>query len=296
MPLPWRPSIAALRKRAQLATAWAKRLPMPVAFEPPKDRHPIDVGDAGIDGHYTKMLGLLRDATSEIIVNAIVWRWFLTFPLGTVIYRISPNITVIGLIGIALAVWTFSAWQPVAKSAWHAVRWLTLESQGLQWVTVNGHKVRVVLRRADGETRYDRTLRKERVDQEVSCIRHRNESLKREISPLIRSVVTFLILPLIFSFIFELMGPGVRTFFEHWHVEPIFLYFFFYGVVVISAVPVIWTLFDGFVHWTGAQFIPGAKVFDPPVAETSLETIQAQGVHGLVPIMDPIEGARRMAE
>ena len=260
----------------------------------------IDVGADGIYGFYAQLRSQLATHLAPALILLGVWLWAVTWPQGFFIYELTPDVSVVGIIKLALALFAAKSWWHVVKGLWFGLRWLRLEAQGLHWVQLNEHSYRVTFYRSDGSLQYDKLTRQQRLDQEVSSIRHRRQVLLRGAPVLAALVIGFLLIPAGIDVVnAELRyfdwGASVIGFLQDWHeVEAVQWLWFFFGIVP-KAVPVALVVLDELIYRSGAQFIPGAKVLDPVRPPRTLESIHDQRVHGAADFVPADDAANRMS-
>ncbi len=93
--------------------------------------------------------------------------------------------------------------------------------------------------------------------------------------------IGYFFIQLAFGLAYEVVNrPDVEAFLTKWDAVAIAQWFWFYLLVVPPLVGVALTIFESFVYATGAQYIPGAKLVDPPISEKTLETIREERAHG----------------
>jgi hypothetical protein len=241
----------------------------------------INVGRLGISGNHDLMVGLIRrNAHLAVIANGL-WAFERSLPPDLEIYRISPHLTVALLLLVALTLWTARIYGRLMVAAWYGLRWLSLEWTGVQWVRKNDHNFRVTFYRPkDGSIKIDATTRLERLEHELSAIEERRVRILTEGAKLLVYVAIYALIPAGYVFSYELMNAEVHRFLDQWHFVRYAQVLWFYLMIVPVLVTISLTAFDWLTYICGAQFVPGAKMHDPVIADKTLETMRAEGVHG----------------
>lgn len=259
----------------------------------------IDVGSGGITGWYKQMVGGLRANLASAIISLGLWQWVLSWPPH--LLQISPGLSVPGIIKFFLMLWTLSVWGKIAISGWHGWLWLRLEAAGMHWVRLNDNVYRVTFWRRDGNLQFDRSTWHHRLDEEISCLRHRRTAILREGGHLAALAAIFLLIAAVFDFLYREIayldgGRSLVSFLRHWNLAGVVLWLWFFFVIVPKSVEVGLIVLDEFVYRLGAQFVPGAKVRDRMLPPKTLETVRAQKVHGAADFVRAGEAARQMSE
>lgn len=265
----------------------------------PKDNlEPRDftVGPRGVSGHYSVMMTNLRTKLPEAILVVGVWLFAATVP-PTIDYRISPHITVALILKLALLYWTVKVGWPLVKAVWYGLRWLALEIRGVQWVTRNDHELRVTFYRVrDGSLQFDGTPRTARLQEELNASQNRKSALLREGWKTVLCAVGYFLIPFAFSLAYEIARqPEAQAFLARWNAIGVAEWFWFYLLIIPPLVGFVLTLFESAVYLTGAQYIYGAKLTDPPKPEKTLETIRDEQAHGNAEFVPPDAAAEQLS-
>jgi len=295
--------------------------------------HNFSVGSRGISGHYDTMLGKFRDGTAAAIFTLACWSWVLSWPSHSVIVQIGPVLTGARLVVIALLIWTVRAWWPIAVGFFYRFMWRRLERQGLHTTVVNDHTFRVTLyRMSDNSLIYDGTTQASRLTQEVSSNQRRRTKIFEELKVLGVGLLILLALPIVAWLFPILIGPKADAAvvhvtnyininelisqsqtdapdFANWlrrrdvygilaplRASSMLVWFLWWGGIIPALSDLCWTLYDGYVHHSGNQFIPAAKVAERWVPAKTLDTVRQERVHGDAAFVDPGEAARSMSE
>jgi hypothetical protein len=260
----------------------------------------IDVGPDGIYGFYARMRSQLSADLPSAFVWAGLWLWVLSWPSEFVIYQVTPDISVVGIIKVVLGLSSAQlAWRLV-KALSFGLRWLRLEAQGLYWIERNEHSYRVTLLRRDGSFQFNTLTWEQRLDQEVSSVRHRRQAFLRDGPALIIRVVGFVLIPTAINLAYHELsyfewGRAVVTFLRDWKAVGVVEWLWFFFCIVPGAVALGLLAVDELTYRAGAQFVPGAKVLDPPRPPRTLESVHAQKFHGAADFVPADDAADHMS-
>jgi hypothetical protein len=288
----------------------------------------FNVGSRGITGHYDTMLGRLRDGTPKAVVVLAAWAWVMSWPPDTVIAKLGPVLTVAMVIKLGFLLWSVQVAVPILVGLWYGWRWRVLEHRGLQTIIRNDNRIRVTYyRRRDDSMLFDETTEQQRVAQEFQVNHQRRATVASELKQLALAFCILIGLPLAFwafpiitgwhiDFLRQpfdvdamvaraqthprlaewLSRPDVHDILGRISIEGLTIWWALLSKVIPAMSNLGWTLFSGYAHAIGSQYVPGAKVREQKIAERTMETMRTQKVHGDEGAASPAEAARRMSQ
>lgn len=258
--------------------------------------HDIDVGRAGLTGHYDHLTTSLRGSLPGVILTIGVWIIVLRLP-SSWDAQLAPDISLRAIFLLAVLIWTAKVWWPLLYGLYFGAKWLMLEGQGVEWVVRNDHALRVTYYRcADKSIQFDETPRAQRLNQELQAAQYRKSTLMRSGIQLFAWFAAYIAAPLAFAYLYELLNSDARDFLDRWNAIGAVRWLMFYFLIVPQAVAFLLSVFEIFVYHSGAQFIPGAQLTDPVIREKTMETMREQQTHGAADFVSPDDAAQQMAK
>jgi hypothetical protein len=272
----------------------------------------FDVGPRGISGHYDAMMGGLRQATPRVVLALAAWAWVLTWPSDGRFMAIGPVLTLAFVLKLALLAWTVWAALPLPMAFWHWSKWRALESAGLKTMVRNDHRLRIIaFSRETGRYSLDQTTQAQRMEQTRSVVHNRRARIATAWKRLLVGLAYLIAVPAVCILLPRLTGHHLRFLTAPIHfsslpddadsvlnplsLEGIALWLVFFVVVVPRLSELFWLAYDGHVHESGSQYVPGAKVLEPYIDEPTLDTMRGQNVHGSTAKGPLGEAGRRMS-
>lgn len=296
-----------------------------------QDRYPnrnFDVGSKGISGHYDTMLGHFREHSPKVILVMTIWLWVLFWPRHTVILQLGPKWTLAHVIQLGLLAWTIVIFWPVLLGLFYCLRWIDLEKRGLYAVEKNGQVYRIIYYRLENrQSLHDGMEQSHRFSAERDVNHQRRAALVEEGWHLALALFLLLMIPISLSWIMHHMEPAAlkslaRINIDHWahstrrsspefsrwlmrrDVHGIFSSLTFGGLAMwacfcfLVAKPLTnfgWTVFGGYIHFKGFQYVPGAKVLEGFLKEVTLRDLDDEQVHGSRDFGDAVTAALTMS-
>lgn len=283
----------------------------------------------GFSFAYEQVTMLLKNHAADMARTICIWLWVPTWPAFLFTYRIVDGYSWADALMLALLFWTLQEWVPLFSISRWALRWRKLEKRGVRWTRLNGANYRVSFyRKEDNLLHFDTKTHAERSASELVLAERRKQRffdlLTSSIYPLavlIGIVIGFSLLEYygfprwVTEIRLYTVKPGTlypytdaplipmpwpyQSFFEKihiglWRVELIAAGWWFLERILPHLVRCGLAQFEEAVYRSGAQFIPGAFVYDPPPHVPTLETMMAEKIHGDMQIVHPVRAAMLM--
>jgi hypothetical protein len=254
----------------------------------------LDTGASGIGGNYQCARDqLLRCLMGAILVAAMVFvARGLPRPLPSAVV---PNLQwpisawaffLLGWGAVAGTVWC--VWQ--AGLAWeYGKAWLRLERHGIEWYFANGLWFRYTFRREDGSFQYDQETRDERLRNEIHAVRSRHGRMLRCAKEAGIALVGVVVVSPLANWLYGFLYPSSSSwvvFLVHWNAIGLVQWFVVVKYLREPVAGLAGQFLDDIVYRWGFQYLPFARVIDPVMPPTTLETVKeqmAQGGPGFVP-------------
>lgn len=260
-----------------------------------------DVGDAGVDGHYTAFMSGLADATLLAIWTAVVWYYLFFWPLAwSPFYAtynvITPHITIFGIVMLLMLIWSGFVAYSIGLAIYKGYRWQELEKTPLIWVKHGDQIRRLTQLLSNQHSEMDHRTAGGRADEEKSFGKDRGTRFKSasQIGGVI--LLALALVPVFYAYLYEVIGPAGRMWVEQAHLEGWTAEFLFYIGLVPQLLKIVFILIEEVHYRLGYQFIKGAKTLDARQSLPVLEDMAPGLTYGNDRILHPAYAAKKLEE